>query len=381
MPIPLLSFFTGGGFLDMGFEQEGFRVIWMNEHNTTFLNLYKKAYSSWRRRKKLPQYRTYVEESSVEGLTRTKILANGFHGRMPRVFGVIGAPPCPDFSRAGQHQGHNGVNGRLTKTYVDLLCQIKPAFFVLENVSGLARFSRHRKFLDRMKLRLERSGYAVDEKILNALEFGVPQHRERLFVVGIKKSFANRYFRENGVDLESSWFPWPANAKYPNAQKVYKWPGQVKLGEGARKPKGIPDELCVSSCLIQKRDRKRIPNANNIFNVYSNKFYRVKEGDTTGKSFKRLHRYRYSPTACYGNNEVHLHPWEPRRLSLREVMRIQGIPETYVLPKDVSLTTAFKMVSNGVPVPLARVVAGAMKALIVGIKSANRRDKGKRRRK
>jgi DNA (cytosine-5)-methyltransferase 1 len=381
MPIPLLSFFTGGGFLDMGFEQEGFRVVWMNEHNTAFLRLHKKAYSTWRRRKKLPQYRTYVEESSIENLTHSKILADAFHRKKPHVFGVIGAPPCPDFSHAGQHKGHNGINGKLTKTYVELLCQIKPAFFVLENVSGLAKFARNRKFLDRMKLRLERSGYAIDEKILNALEFGVPQHRERLFVVGIKKSFANRYFRENGVDVESSWFPWPANAKYPNAQKVYKWPGRVKLGERPRKPKGIPDELCVSSCLIQKHDWNRIPNANNIFNVYSKKFHRVKEGDTTGKSFKRLHRYRYSPTACYGNNEVHLHPWEPRRLSLREVMRIQGVPESYVLPKDVFLTTAFKMVSNGVPVPLARVVAGAMNTLIAKIESANKRVKNRRRTK
>ena len=379
MPIPLLSFFTGGGFLDMGFEQEGFRVAWMNEHNTAFLSLHKKAYSTWRRRKKLPQYRTYVEESSIEDLTHSKILLDAFGRKRPRVFGVIGAPPCPDFSHAGQHKGHNGVNGRLTKTYVELLCQIKPAFFVLENVSGLAKFARNRKFLNRMKLRLERSGYAIDEKILNALEFGVPQHRERLFVVGIKKSFANSYFRENGVDVESSWFPWPANAKYRNAQKIYKWPGRVKLGERLRKPKGIPDELCVSSCLIQKHDRNRIPNANNIFNVYSNKFYRVKEGDTTGKSFKRLHRHRYSPTACYGNNEVHLHPWEPRRLSLREVMRIQGVPESYVLPKDVFLTTAFKMVSNGVPVPLARVVAGAMNTLIAKIESVNKRVKNRRR--
>lgn len=381
MNIPLLSFFTGGGFLDMGFEQEGFQVVWMNEHNTAFLSLHKKAYSSWRRRKKLPQCGTYIDESSIADLKHTKILADAFRRKRPRVFGVIGAPPCPDFSHAGQHKGHNGVNGRLTKTYVELLCQIKPAFFVLENVSGLARIARNRKFLNRMKQRLESSGYAIDEKILNALEFGVPQHRERLFVVGVKKSFANSYFRENEVNIESSWFPWPTNAKYQNAQNIFKWPRGVKSGEGSRRPKGIPNELCVSSCLIQKRDLNRIPNANNIFNAYSKKFLSVKEGDTTGKSFKRLHRYRYSPTACYGNNEVHLHPWEPRRLSLREVMRIQGIPDSYELPKDVILSTAFKMVSNGVPVPVARVIAAAMRSLIKKIESANRKAQCVRRKK
>ncbi len=364
----------------MGFEQEGFRVIWVNEHSTAFLDLYKKAYPSWRRRRKQSHCSIVIEESSIEELTHAKILADAFPRKRPHLFGVVGAPPCPDFSQAGQHKGHNGVNGRLTKTYVELLCQIKPTFFVLENVSGLARFTRHRKFLNRVKRKLERAGYAIDERILNALEYGVPQHRERLFVVGIKKSFANRYFREHAFDPNASWFPWPAS-KFSNAKKAYKWPSQVRLGERPQRPKDVPDKLCVSSCLVRKSDRNRIPNANNIFNSYSNKFFRVKEGDSTGKSFKRLHRYRYSPTACYGNNEVHLHPWEPRRLSLREVMRIQGIPESYILPKNVFLTTAFKMVSNGVPVPLAKVVANSMKTLIVKIESINRKSKGKRRTK
>ena len=79
--------------------------------------------------------------------------------------------------------------------------------------------------------------------------------------------------------------------------------------------------------------------------------------DTSKKSFKRLHRYRYSPTACYGNNEVHLHPFEPRRLSLREAMRIQGIPDEYELPEGSSLTIKFKLIGNGVPVPLAYNIA------------------------
>ena len=161
-PIPLLSFFTGGGFLDMGFEQEGFRTVWINEYNTAFLELYKNAYSSWRRCKRLPHNGTFVEESSIENLNPAKILTDAFQGEKPDLFGVIGAPPCPDFSHAGQHKGHNGANGRLTKTYVDLLCQIKPVFFVLENVSGLARFARHRNFLNQMKRKLEHSGYAVD---------------------------------------------------------------------------------------------------------------------------------------------------------------------------------------------------------------------------
>ena len=109
-----------------------------------------------------------------------------------------------------------------------------------------------------------------------------------------------------------------------------------------------------------------LPNGKEHFVPYSNKFTDTAEGDTSGKSFKRLHRYRYSPTACYGNNEVHLHPWENRRLTVREAMRIQGIPDTYTLQEDMPLSTKFKMISNGVPVPLAYNVAKSLIRVLKG---------------
>lgn len=87
----------------------------------------------------------------------------------------------------------------------------------------------------------------------------------------------------------------------------------------------------------------------------------IDEGETNRPSFKRLHRFKYSPTACYGNNEVHLHPYRHRRLSVRETLRIQGVPDTYVLPAELPLSKKFKMIGNGVPVPLAKAVANAVK--------------------
>ncbi|MCK5057375.1 MAG: DNA cytosine methyltransferase, partial [Candidatus Aminicenantes bacterium] len=73
----------------------------------------------------------------------------------------------------------------------------------------------------------------------------------------------------------------------------------------------------------------------------------------------------YSPTACYGNNEVHLHPWKARRLSVREVLRIQGIPDTYILPEGGSLSDKFKYIGNGVPMALAFHVAQALKIFLI----------------
>ena len=84
--------------------------------------------------------------------------------------------------------------------------------------------------------------------------------------------------------------------------------------------------------------QKKLPNGQDMFNPYSEKFHIIDEGDVSGKSFKRLHRYRYSPTVWYGNNEVHLHPWKPRRLSVREALRIQTVPDGYVMPTTSTLT-------------------------------------------
>ena len=83
----------------------------------------------------------------------------------------------------------------------------------------------------------------------------------------------------------------------------------------------------------------------------------AREGDTSRKSFKRLHRWRYSPTVAYGNNEVHLHPWRDRRLSVAEAMALQSLPREFTLPPGMTLSDKFKTIGNGVPYLLARALA------------------------
>jgi site-specific DNA-cytosine methylase len=68
------------------------------------------------------------------------VLKEAFGSPRPDLFGIIGGPPCPDFSSGGTHAGGNGINGKLTTTFVDMICSIKPPFFVIENVPGLYRF-------------------------------------------------------------------------------------------------------------------------------------------------------------------------------------------------------------------------------------------------
>ena len=116
----------------------------------------------------------------------------------------------------------------------------------------------------------------------------------------------------------------------------------------------IPDELMVGSYIVDLGFLESLPNGRDSFKPHSQKFRTVAEGNVQGKSFKRLHRWRYSPTAAYENREVHLHPIEYRRLTVREVMRIQSVPDNYALPEEMTLGKKFKIISNAVPVTLVR---------------------------
>jgi DNA (cytosine-5)-methyltransferase 1 len=230
----------------------------------------------------------------------------------------------------------------------------------MENVTGLIRQKSNKEYLIKLLDKVKRS-YHIDYKTLNALDFGVPQFRERVFFAGIKKDKINKDLVKKGQD--GHWFTWPVNSKYENAFTKYNWPVAVDFGKQLVKPLEIPLELCVESCLVPANELNKVANAKEYFNLYRDKekLAKIQEGQTNRPSFKRLHRFRFSPTACYGNNEVHLHPYQHRRISVREALRIQGVPDEYILPAELPLSKKFKMIGNGVPVPMAKAVASAMK--------------------
>jgi len=364
MIFPVLSFFTGGGFLDLGFHQAGFAVCWTNENCPAFIEGYEYGMSAWLSSldKKSTVSIKISNISSIYDLSEKRVLKEAFCGLGASVFGVIGGPPCPDFSSGGTHAGGDGANGRLTTVFVDMLCGLCPSFFVIENVPGLYRFHKHRKFLEKKIHRLQEHGYAVDYKILNALEFGVPQDRERLFIVGFKPSLAQNGIGRKLAQNEHGWFQWPEETH--KGAKQLPWPKITPFGQEPNKPTELPLELTVYSALTNNGGPETHMNGNEHFNPYSSKFLDIQEGDVSRKSFKRLHRYRFSPTAWYGNQEVHLHPWKARRLSVREALRIQSVPDEYVLPDSMTLSAKFKMICNGVPCILAFNLANAVQRFL-----------------
>ncbi len=352
--IPLLSFFTGGGLLDMGFVDTGFPVTWHNECDPSFIAGFEFAIANRYGRKKASATAKIQNCTQIQDVAASVIETEAF-GRdgKPAIFGMIGGPPCPDFSSAGRHKGREGLNGFLSGTYVERILSLQPTFFVFENVPGLLRTAKHKAYLTELLQRLE-GNYAVDVNILNALDFGVPQDRNRVFIVGFQHAWLEK---ERGQSIVSQgenwdsildgikrkmfhdprrdfsgvsehWFPWPHDGRYFAAKWEYEWPQTSPLGGDPEKPAKIPDELMVGSHIMDIDYLDSLPNGRDSFKPHSKKFYTVAEGDVKGKSFKRLHRWRYSPTAAYGNREVHLHPTEYRRLTVREAMRIQSVRTT-----------------------------------------------------
>ncbi|EDW3240746.1 DNA cytosine methyltransferase, partial [Salmonella enterica] len=170
--------------------------------------------------------------------------------------------------------------------------------------------------------------------------------------------------KEKSSSLEKfNWFSWPVNPLYTNARGRFPWPQRTPYGGNPTKPDDLPNSLLVQDVVFTS-SIENLPNQNDVFKAYSDKFNIIDEGDITGKSFKRLHRWRFSPTAAYGNNEVHLHPYKPRRLSVREVMRIQSVPDKFELPDNMTLSSKFKTISNGVPVVLAKEIAQSISNFI-----------------
>ncbi|MEC3839455.1 DNA cytosine methyltransferase [Bacillus amyloliquefaciens] len=352
----IFSFFSGAGFLDLGFERSGYDIVFTNEVHQPFMEAYK--FSRAKLGMEPPQYGYY--EGDITKLTQTEgknyLSELVDQSKKEGIVGFIGGPPCPDFSVGGKNKGGTGENGKLTATYIELICQQTPDFFVFENVKGLWRTKKHRIFYEEMKTILHSSGYVTTEKLINALEYGAPQHRERIIMIGFKNELLDSLSTKDileGASIKEDAFPWEKNTKYSiNELNNIIWPEIDTYNENSttQPPNNIIEELTVEHW-FRKNQVYQHPNSEKYFQPKAGliKFQSIAEGDVSKKSYKRLHRWRYSPTASYGNNEVHIHPYKSRRISVSEALAIQSLPKEFVLPQDMTLTNSFKTIGNGVP--------------------------------
>lgn len=363
MQIKLYSFFSGCGLLDLGMEKAGFEIAMVSEKYKPFLDAYR--YSREKMKLVEPEH-GYFNEDICDYLKENSTLDKYIEeDRKDSIIGFIGGPPCPDFSTAGKNRGAKGDNGKLSKTYFDLIAKEEPDFFVFENVKGLWKTKKHKEFYDKMYRKMKRKGYYIIDKLLNALEYDVPQERERVIMIGIKCN--SKEERENLKKIVEG-FSWGIiSFNRLEVIKNIEWPLVDDFVENSitMAPDDIIEELTIQYW-FRKNDVENHANANNYFRPKAGlgRMQTIQEGDVSRKSYKRLHRWRYSPTAAYGNNEVHLHPYKARRLNVAEVLAIQSAPKEFELPQEMSLTDMFKTVGNGVPVLMAERLAGELKEML-----------------
>lgn len=356
----IFSFFSGAGFLDLGFEDSGFVTLFVNEYHSPFLETYQYSRKEMGMPPPMFGYSSHdiSELLSKEYLVKLKNQYKTAKKSLAAV-GFIGGPPCPDFSIGGKNKGSTGENGKLSATYISLICEVKPDFFLFENVKGLYRTKKHRAFFDALKKKLEKNKYVLTERLINSIEFGAPQDRERIILIGFQKKF----LKSGGIEPAqlTSKFNWESHMVHSaGVLKNDFWPEQdsFKPGKDVQAPKRIIKELTVEHW-FKKNQVETHPNAGHYFQPRAGlaKFKVIKEGDDSRKSYKRLHRWRFSPTAAYGNNEVHLHPYLERRISAAEALAIQSLPKEFVIPGTISLTDMFKTIGNGVPFLAAKGLA------------------------
>jgi DNA (cytosine-5)-methyltransferase 1 len=254
----------------------------------------------------------------------------------------VGGPPCQAFSGGNVHRRSADPRRALPATYAGLIAELRKAFeidfFVFENVLGL-RYKRHTELFSDLKGLFRGAGFTIFEGELDAKDFGVPQTRQRVFIVGFNK---RKYIKFGFAFPLGNFQAWKT----------------VKDAIG-----GLPPPAVFRRDLTPDK----IPFHPNhwCMKPISEKFSngKMERGvSTNGRPFRVLHWDKPSWTVAYGNREVHIHPSGKRRLSVYEAMLLQGFPESYQLVGNLS--EQIRMVSDAVPPALGEALAAGVRALV-----------------
>ena len=327
----LLSLFCGAGGLDLGFERANFEIGLAFDKKADSVRSYNHNRSG------LPHGHCL----DVNELTLAKL--DDLWGSEFKPEGIIGGPPCQSFSQANRSISDDDPRHKLPLVYARLLRELNERnpirFFVMENVKGLTSgLHSHRLVL--FKKALSDAGFHVSEQLLNAADYGTPQKRERLFIVGINRKLYGKSTWSGPEKL-------PASQRSPAVETVLR---------------GLPEPTHFS----RSADPARFPHHRNHWCMApkSPRFKNggLKAGDSSHRSFKTLAWNKPSITVAYGHREVHVHPDCHRRLSVYEAMLLQGFPHSYELLG--SLSSQIDQVSEAVPPPMALAVGKSIEKFL-----------------
>jgi DNA (cytosine-5)-methyltransferase 1 len=317
------SLFAGCGGLDLGFEQAenerfAYSIVWANDFDKSACATYRKNFPN-----------TELIEGDIWNYKLEE---------MPRCDVILGGFPCQDFSMLRGGTKRNGVEtkrGLLYTKFVEAVKLRKPLFFVAENVKGLISANRGYA-IKRITSDFAELGYhVVSPKIINFADYGVPQKRERVLIIGLR------------TDLDG-------NFTYPEPTHLGKHvPVKIAL-ENVESVAYNNEHLKISKSTVELLNH--IPAGGN---------YRYVPAFAANKNwmsliYRRLHPDEPSPTivANGGGGTWGYHYKEPRALTNRERARIQTFPDDFIF--EGTTTEVRRQIGNAVPPKGAKVIAEAL---------------------
>lgn len=323
-----ISLFSGAGGLDLGLIKAGFNIVWAND-------IYKPA---------VENYRHNIGEIFEADITKID------PSNLPNCDVVVGGFPCQPFSSAGNRLGTFDDRGNLYLDCIKIIKEKQPKIVIFENVRGLLSIKNKdgTKLIDTITYLLENSGqgYAVTYRLLKASDYGVPQNRYRVIIVGIRNDLGFEYhfpspIEENPINLTVGEALKNIDENTPNSKDIWKLSPQSQnlvqyIPEGGSW-KNIPYEY-LPDRLKKIRDNMKL--------YHSPNFYR---------RFSRNEINGTITAAATPENSGILHPTEDRRYSVREIARIQSFPDDYEFIGS-SIAAKYKIIGNAVPPKLSEII-------------------------
>ena len=328
----MVSLFSGCGGLDLGFERAGFDIIFANDFDKDAQAVYKLNIGDIDGRD--------IHTISEKEIPDCDILTAGF--------------PCQPFSNAGNRKGVHDSRGMLYKECIRIISEKMPKVIVFENVKGLLST----KYIDGRNLPdviiddlsdMNGIGYNVQHRLLNASNFGVPQNRQRVVFVGIRKDIEKVFTfpDEQSKDELTLRYVLEIPDDVPNQVSWGLSPQQIEMIEYI--PEGGSWKDVPYEHLAPRFKKIR----DNMKKYHSPNFYR---------RFSRDEICGTITASAQPENCGIIHPTENRRYTIREVARIQTFPDDFIFIDDTqkNITAMYKVIGNAVPANLAFAIANAI---------------------
>lgn len=317
----VLELFAGAGGLALGLKEAGFSTVGLIEIDKHCCNTLRKNIPNWN-----------VIEADI-----VKIVEGGIRNHIPNVEIDLlsGGYPCQAFSYAGKKLGLDDVRGTMFYYYAAILKELKPKMFLAENVRGLLSHDNG-KTLSTMISVFEEIGYSVQYRVLNAVNYGVAQKRERLVIVGVR----------NDISENNYLYPKPFESIKTLKDVLQDVPESI----GAKYPKGKKEVLDIvppGGCWRSLPDE--------IAKEYMGKSY-FSGGGRTGMA-RRISWDEPSLTVTCSpaqKQTERCHPDETRPFTVREYARIQSFPDNWEFCG--SMGDQYKQIGNAVPVKFAEAI-------------------------